>query len=266
MNRQRGFALLIVLWTMGLLALLVAQFTATGRTELRVAANLRANAAMQAAADGALYEAVVHLLQGVWLPDGRPHVVRVGAAAVDVRIRDESWKVNPNEATLPALQAMLTNRGIDAGRTASLSKAIIDWRTGDTAPPQPGSRRSALQTAGQSRRAASRQFESLDQLALVAGMTPALMARITPALSVYVESDALQAADALPSGTLQSSQALNNYWHFGSTGRVMLVSIEATAIGEKGSRFTREAVVRLRAEASLDQAPYQILTWDAPTD
>ena len=46
----------------------------------------------------------------------------------------------------------------------------------------------------------------------------------------------------------------------------MLVTIEATAIGTKGGRFTREAVVRLRAEASLDQSPYQILTWDTPSE
>ena len=58
MNRQRGFALLIVLWTMGLLALLVAQFTATGRGEVQMATNLRANAVTQAAADGAVYEAM----------------------------------------------------------------------------------------------------------------------------------------------------------------------------------------------------------------
>jgi hypothetical protein len=97
-------------------------------------------------------------------------------------------------------------------------------------------------------------------------MTPALLARITPALSIYNEHDALQANDALPAGTLEASRAADGYWHFGSTGRVMLVTIQATAIGQNGGRFAREAVVRLRAEASLDQAPYQILTWDVPTE
>jgi general secretion pathway protein K len=261
MNRQRGFALLIVLWTMVLLALLVAQFTATGRTELRVSANLRTNAAMQAAADGALYEAVLRLLQGLWAPDGRPHVVRVGTAAVDVRITDEFWKVNPNEATLAMLQALLTNRGIEAGRTASLSKAILDWRAGEAPSPPSGARRAPFQTAGLSRRPAIRLFESLDQLGQVPGMTPALLARITPALSIYKENDALEAP-----GTVDPSPTGGTGWHFGSTGRVMLVTIETTAIGEKGGRFARQAVVRLREEASLDQAPYQILTWDVPAD
>jgi general secretion pathway protein K len=61
-NRQGGFALLIVLWTMVLLALLVAQFTTTGRNEVQVAANLRANAVTEAAADGALFEAIMRLV------------------------------------------------------------------------------------------------------------------------------------------------------------------------------------------------------------
>jgi general secretion pathway protein K len=267
MSRQCGFALLIVLWTMALLAVLVAQFTSTGRNELRVSANLRTNAVVQAAADGAVHEAALRLLQGLWFPDGRAHVVRIGTSAVDVRVTDESWKVNPNEANLAMLQAMLASRGIDAGRTASLSKAIIDWRTGSEAPPpSAGLRRAPLQPAGLSRRPTIRQFESLDELALVPTMTPALLARITPALSLYQEGDALQAADALPPGTSQASGATDSYWHFGSTGRVMLVAVEATAIGQNGGRFARHAVVRLRAEGSLDQAPYQVLTWDVPVE
>ena len=132
MNRQRGFALLIVLWTMGLLALLVAQFTATGRGEVQMAANLRANAVTQAAADGAVHEAILRLLQGKWAPDGRPRVIRVGTADVEVRIKDEGWKVNPNDAKLPALQALLASsgrRGSQGNRTcAGNHRLALGWR------------------------------------------------------------------------------------------------------------------------------------------
>jgi hypothetical protein len=46
----------------------------------------------------------------------------------------------------------------------------------------------------------------------------------------------------------------------------MVVMIDATAVGAKGGRFTRQAVVRLRAEAALDQSPYQVLTWGTPSE
>ena len=140
MNRQRGFALLIVLWTMGLLALLVAQFTATGRGEVQMAANLRANAVTQAAADGAVHEAILRLLQGKWAPDGRGHVIRVGTADVAVRIKDEGWKVNPNDAKLPALQALLAHLGVDAAKGTALAHAIIDWHSAGAAPRPAGPR------------------------------------------------------------------------------------------------------------------------------
>jgi hypothetical protein len=57
--RERGFVLLLVLWSM---ALLGAHVTATGRSELALAANLQAAATAEALADGALHEAIWHLL------------------------------------------------------------------------------------------------------------------------------------------------------------------------------------------------------------
>ena len=148
MNRQRGFALLIVLWTMGLLALLVAQFTATGRTEVQMAANLRANAVTEAAADGAVYEAILRLLQGTWAPDGRVRAIRVGTADVEVRIKDQAWKVNPNDAKLPALQALLGHLGVEAAKGTALARAIVDWHSDGAAPRPGGPRLSRNRAAG----------------------------------------------------------------------------------------------------------------------
>ena len=41
LRRQEGFALLIVLWTLGLLALLGTQLLATSRQDAQIARNLR---------------------------------------------------------------------------------------------------------------------------------------------------------------------------------------------------------------------------------
>jgi general secretion pathway protein K len=265
-TRERGFALLIVLWTMGLLALLVSQFTATGRTEVRVAANLRANAVTQAAADGALHETILRLLQRTWLPDARARWIRVGDTTVEVRIKDQSWKVNPNTATVPVLQALLANLGVEAAKAASLSQAIVDWRAGGARPRPPGPRVGRSPSANPSGGTGGQIFDSLDELGTVAEMTPVLLARMKPFLSVYQEADALEAGDGIPAGPPDASRSAGDGWHFGSTGRVMLVMIQASATGTKGGRFTRQAVVRLREEASLDQAPYQVLTWETPAD
>ena len=257
MTRQRGFALLMVLWIMGMLALLVAQFTTTGRTETRIAANLRANAVAQAAADGALHEAILRLIQGSWVADGRPRIIRTEDAVVQVRVQNQATKVNPNLATVPILQTLLTNAGIDPGKAAALARAIVDWRTSGAASALGGSKISQYTSAGLPFGPASKLFDSVEEIGQVIGMTPTILMRIEPFLSVYQESDPTDMNEAPPD---------RDGWSLGSTGRVMVVSIQATATGNNGGRFGRQAIVRLRAEPSLDQEPYQILTWETVQD
>ncbi len=260
-NRDRGFALLTVLWTMGLLTLLVTQFITAGRTELQISANLRANAVSQAAADGALHEAILRLLQGAWLPDGRPRVLQIGDAKVELRIRDQVRKLNPNAAPLPVMQALLSSLGVEAGKAAALARAIVDWRSTGPRSLSGGSKLAQYQAAGLPYGPANQLYDDLDEIGLVLGMTPALLARMRPFLSIYREGDAPEAGD-LSSTSLEDAAGNGPAWQLGSTGRIMVVMIEAASAGAKGGRFTRQAIVRLRAEPSLDQAPYQILTWE----
>jgi general secretion pathway protein K len=261
-TRQRGFALLLVLWTMGLLALLVAQFTTTGRTEIRVAANLRANAVAQAAADGGLHEAILRLLQGVWLPDDHPRVVRVQDAAVEIRIQNQVSKINPNVASAATLQRLLTGLAIDPGQAAALARAIVDWRSIGPKSASGGTKISQYQSAGLPYAPAGKLFDSVDEVGQVVGMPPAVMARFKPLLSVFQDSDTADTDEPASGLSEPPSTTDRNGWYLGSTGRIMVVAIQATAAGAKGGRFTRRAIVRLRAEPSLDQEPYQILTWE----
>ena len=60
-GRSGGFALIIVLWTLVLIAFIFAQLTASGRTEIRIAGNLVANAQAEAALDGAVFQTIFNL-------------------------------------------------------------------------------------------------------------------------------------------------------------------------------------------------------------
>ena len=229
-----------------------------------MATNLRANAATEAAADGAIYQAILRLLQGTWAPDGRLRVIRVGDAAVEVRISNQSRKVNPNTATLAgtAGAAGQSRPGCRQGRGAGTrdrrlaleQRAIAVWRT----------KTIAVSGGWPAIRPGNQLFDSLDDIGLVVGMTPALLARMKPFLSIYREGDRHRRMICPPHrrsvGRRRRSAGI-----LARPGRVMVVMIDATAAGAKGGRFTRQAVVRLRAEASLDQSPYQILTWGTPS-
>src|SRR5437764_15337752 len=128
---QRGFALLIVLWMLVLIAFITAHVTAAGRTEIRIAGNLAANAAAQAAADGAIYQAIFNLAdprpERGWALDRAAHEIEIGRSRVTLRLEDEDGKVNPSLASTALLEALLRVVGADPGTAAGLAAAIAEW-------------------------------------------------------------------------------------------------------------------------------------------
>jgi len=264
---QHGFALLIVLWTLVLLALLVTQLTAAGRVETRIAANLRSGAVAEAAADGAVYEALFRLLDGSarhWNTDGSVHRISTPNGVAAVTIRNEAGKVNPNTAPVALLAALLHNVGADPQRAATVAAAIAGWRTNDL-PPQ-------LATAGAAQyRAAGRNygppgapFESLDELGLVLGMTPDLLARLIPHLSIYQGGAPVgAAADPIVRQAIAEAGGVgNNPVDAGDPGATPVVSITAEAHAADGSTFTRRAIILI--QPTTDGRPYRMLNWEAP--
>ncbi len=138
--RQSGFALIVVLWTLVLIAFIVSHLTATGRTEIRIATNIVANAVAQAAADGAIFEAVFNLSDPQpdqrWPVDGSVHELVIGNSRVRVRLEDEAWWINPNTASPALLEALLRVTGRDPEGARHLTSAIGEW-VGSAPAPRP---------------------------------------------------------------------------------------------------------------------------------
>src|SRR6201988_3716137 len=116
-SRDGGFALIIVLWTLVLIGFIIAHVTPSGRTEIRIASNLVANSAAQAAADGAIFEAIFNISdpqpQQRWPADGSPRQVAIGGSRVVLRLEDEASWINPSTASPVLLEALLRVTGSD---------------------------------------------------------------------------------------------------------------------------------------------------------
>lgn len=261
-GRQRGFALLLVLWSLALLALLGTHVTATGRGEALLAANLRAAAAAEAAADGALHQAVFHLLDPSprrWWPDGIPREIALpGGARAVVRVESEQGKINPNLATPRLLEALLLQLGAEPRMASGLAAAILDWRTAGLRPRPGGAKEPQYRAAGRDYAPPGRPFESLEELGLVLGMTPALLARLSPFLSIYQSGEPdPRFADPV---VLQAMRAAVEEEDLqADTEATPAVTITATALLPGGARFTRQAQVRLGPGGR--GRSWQILTW-----
>lgn len=263
-GRQRGFALLIVLWTMVLLALLVTQLTAAGRSEAQLTANLRGAAIAEAAADGAVQEAVFHLLDTSprhWFADGSPHPLRLPGASAVVRLDNQAGLVNPNAASLALLTALLAASGADGQTAAHVAAAILAWRMPAGQGPPDGAGLAAYRAAGRDYGPPGAAFQSLDELGRVLGMTPALLAALRPHLSLDHDRDPdPPAADPVVAQALASVTGLMP--QPGLSRDETAVAITATAAGPGHARFTRRAVVRLGAGTS--GAPFQVMEWTTP--
>ncbi len=268
-RREGGFALLIVLWSLALLALIGTHVTATGRAEVQLAANLRGAAAAEAAADGVLHQAVFHLLDPSprrWWPDGVPREVALpGGAAAVVRVESEAGKINPNTATAGVLQALLLRLGAEPNAAASLAAAILDWRSPGQRPRLNGAKEPQYRAAGRDYAPPGRSFESLDELRLVLGMTPELLARLTPFLSVYQtgEPDLRFAQPVVARAMVDAADAGPDAESVGEfeTAQGVVVVVTAAVALPGGARFTRQAHVRLGSGAR--GRGWQILTWRA---
>ena len=262
-SHEGGFALLIVLWAVVLLTLLATQLTAAGRTSVQIAANLRGAAAAEAAADGAVYAAVFHLLDPAsrWMPDGAEHALSIAGGQAVVRIDDEAGKVNPNTAPPELLRALLRRLGADSRTADGIAAAIVDWRF-PGAQNQPGGAKTAeYGAAGRDYGPPGKPFRSIAELGAVLGMTPELLARLSPNVTVLTDLDPDPAA-APP----LVRQAMEDVRPAGAARRQppRTVTITARVIGGLGGRFIRRAAVRLGA---TEKEPLlQLLTWEALTD
>ncbi len=191
-NRQNGFALLIVLWTVGFLALLGTRILAAGRSDTQLADNLKQQAVLEAAADGAIANVMFSVLAAKdphLQVDGESWTVRIGETPVTVRVQNESDRINLNTASPALLRSLIIDVGGAPPVAERLATAITDWHNdgADTGPD--AAQVPQYQAAGLSYGPPATPFQSVDELASVLGMTPDLFARLAPHLTVLSQDD-----------------------------------------------------------------------------
>jgi general secretion pathway protein K len=223
-----------------------------------------ANAVAEAAADGAISEAIFNLSDPQpdqrWPIDGKARDVTVGNCRVSVRLEDEATWINPNLATPLLLEALLRATGSDADSARRLAAGIGQW-VGTAPDPRPQNALLAeYRAAGLDYGPPGEPLETLDELGRVLGVTPVILAAIRPHLTLFgppqpnlASADpvvALAAAEVLKTGSVPSANQ--------PPPDVFTVRITATAAGPNNARVTRSAVIRLGA--ALPRG-YAVLAW-----
>jgi len=265
---DRGFALLIVLWMLVLIAFVTIQVTATGRTELRISGNLAANAAAEAAADGAIFEALFNLADARperhWEADGSVHELRIGNSRITVRVEDEAGRINPNLAAPPLIEGLLRGVGAKPETAADLAQAIGEWAGVAQNAKNPEQLLAEYRAAGLDYAPPASALESIDELGRVRGMTTQLLDALRPHLSLFSPATPIAArADPLVVAAIAFAQggpvtSEPRAARTDANAGPVVARIQATARGPGAAEVTRTAVARV---GSFDPKGYTLLAW-----
>jgi len=187
-DRQRGIALVVVLWLLVLLAGVALAIASRTRTETLSVAALAGEAEARALAEGALFAAIARLMAPVATGGAaltgyeRVREMRDGVT-LDVEIRDECGKVDLNTGRARLIEALFA-RHVPAEGAFALTQAILDWRDPDSQHRPQGAEDADYRVLGRRTGARDGPFETVAELVQVRGMTPALLGRIAADLTV----------------------------------------------------------------------------------
>ncbi len=284
---QRGWALVSVLWVVAILSMLAAAGQALTLTSYKT--EHRAQDAARAAGD--LDAAVARAAAGIsdpqasarWRVDGVKREFDFDNLAIQVSVQDQLGCIDLNTADVSMLRQLLRSQGADPATADALADLIADWRGAADLHSLHGATAADYAAAGLPYRERHGAFQSVDELKLVLGMTPALFERIRPALTVYSHRTgfdtsvapretlmALYPDDPKEVDSAMAARAAGNGLQSTNPGSVPPGIVNpATPLGGrafavdaslklKGKTFTRHAVLEMTGD---DRAPYITLDW-----
>jgi general secretion pathway protein K len=279
-HRARGAALLLVLWVLVLLTGLVAVFAVTARTESLQGRYLARSVAARYLAEAGIEVAALRLAAGdptrTWLPDGRPYRFELEGAQVEVRVRDESGRIDLNAAAPELLAALVVAVGVDPLKAAAIGAAIQDFRDGDNLlSPGGGAEDPEYAAADLPYGAKDRAFESTTELQQVLGVDHDLYVKLAPHVTIntglarpeatFADGPVLQAlglggpqVDAILAGREPADP--NAPVAPLATSGTGTYSISSRATRPDGTRAVVHATVRLGATSGLGLL-YTPLAW-----
>jgi general secretion pathway protein K len=258
---------------LALLALVIAGFTLTSRSDIQLARNQTEAARARELADAGVTRAIMALSQPDpahrWIADGRSYVWHFGNGEIVLSLQDENGKISVTMAPQEMLQSAFAYAGANDNTATALARAVLDRRRPnlDQAADHPAS---------------TPAFSIIEDLQKLPAMTPRIYYRTAPLMTVYNQSagidpntasrdvllalpnadpndiDSFLAARAAQSeGGLPPTPPLSLGRYF-APAQSGTITIRARATTDTGAVFVRQATVSLRGDGSQ---PLVVQAW-----
>lgn len=195
-RRERGWALISVLWVTAMLGMMAAATQELTLTSVRAERSALARAHLDADLDAAMIRAILALDDNRsserWRIDSYPYSFTYDKIPMTVSIQDEDGKFDLNEVDDDTIEPLFESVGVDTRTANILADRIVEWRTeptSDDAHTLHGGTDSDYAAAGLPWRPRHNDFQSVAELKLLLGMTPQLFERVRASVTVYSRND-----------------------------------------------------------------------------
>lgn len=192
LKKNSGIALVLVLWVIMLLSVIAGEFCHVMRTEAQITKNFMEQTQAYYIAHAGISMAMSGLIQQmVDMTNPRQNVsessskvkwrihapippISFAQGYVEIKIENESGKVNLNEADQNLLHVVLKAFNIDENQRNIIVDSIIDWRDADNFHQLNGAEDDYYQSLSKPYSCKNANFDTIEELLLVRGMTPEL--------------------------------------------------------------------------------------------
>lgn len=184
---QRGIALFMVIWILAILMVIVLSFSYMSRAETDAALSFRNLSEHKLLAEAGVERGLMEIIyrkhnpetidtdDEAWKMDGRAYEMETDNGNYTIRIIDESGKVDINKTSALILKDMLFDFGLDEEEVDTIVDSILDWRDADDLYRLHGAESDYYLSLPEPYEAKNANFESVEELILVKGITPELL-------------------------------------------------------------------------------------------
>jgi general secretion pathway protein K len=209
---DKGVALLLTIWVLALLSVIVGEFCHAMRTEVNITRNFKEKTEAYYVARAGLMQAVAELIRIEtsppllvsveeteplddeekidWRVNAPINDVPFGTGTFSIRIGNEAGKININRADQNLLRMMLNGFELDDNEKDIIVDSILDWRDKDDLRRLHGAEDEYYQSLAEPYHARNDDFESIEELLLVRGVTPEIFhGGLKDIVTIYTEKE-----------------------------------------------------------------------------
>ncbi len=275
-SHQSGVALLAVLWITAFLAAIASTVAHQSRTSLQVTKNRIDMMQLSQIAESAVLLRIVDQINSPQLPSTSVETALLPALPdginVNLSIHDESGKVDLNSAPQAVLVSLMIEVGLDEDTAINVSNSILDWRDEDELTRVNGAEDIEYQKSGYQYGSKDADFERIEELQLVKGVSEELFAAISPHVTVYAQDFGVNISAAsnlvqqvvsnaaiLESDLAEDDALLDSEEVFTSLSGGVVFNIRASVSTKSGVSQNLSTVIRI--ERGNIYEPFTVLKW-----